>query len=224
MLMRALIRSKNFYLLSSLVIFFLVSPLLVNNQTSNFLSSIFIASSILICVNIVSYHRYTIIVSLAFALLSLAGYFAIFFVSHNNILLTSHFIVNSVFLLIMTLLVTSTVASHEVITIDTLLGAISGYLLIGLTWSYFYLTTACIDPNSFTYHMINGTFRDKIQHFIYFSFVTLTTIGYGDITPYTDFARALSWLEAVTGQIYLAVWISQLVAIHIAQRIRRNKI
>ena len=152
------------------------------------------------------------IFSVVFALLSLHGYVVIFFLEPTKFVLIAHFIINSIFVLMMTLIVISAVGAHR-ITLDTLLGAVCGYLLVGLTWSYFYLTVASMDPNAFSYHMLDGTFRDKIQHFIYFSFESLTTLGLGDIVPLTDTARALTWLEAATGQIFLAVWISQLVAL-----------
>jgi len=53
------------------------------------------------------------------------------------------------------------------------------------------------------------------DNFIYYSFVTLTTLGYGDIVPSSELARTVSWLEAVYGQIYLTVLIAQLVALYI---------
>jgi hypothetical protein len=57
----------------------------------------------------------------------------------------------------------------------------------------------------------------KTANFIYYSFVTQTTLGYGDFTPITAPARSLSLLEAVFGQLYLAVLIARLVGLHITQ-------
>jgi voltage-gated potassium channel len=59
-----------------------------------------------------------------------------------------------------------------------------------------------------------------LSHFSYYSFVTLTTLGYGDITPLTPVARSLSLLEAITGQLYIAILIARLVGIHIAQSMK----
>jgi hypothetical protein len=56
-----------------------------------------------------------------------------------------------------------------------------------------------------------------IQHFTYFSYVTLTTLGYGDITPLSNTARSMAILESMFGQFYLAVMIARLVGLHIAQ-------
>ena len=103
------------------------------------------------------------------------------------------------------------------ITADTLFGAICGYLLIGLTWSFIYLLIASVDPTSFSIHMEHELIRSRIDHFIYYSFVTLTTTGYGDILATKSVARNFSWLEACIGQIYLAVWISQLVGLRLLQ-------
>lgn len=219
--MAVILRSKNFYLLASLVTFFIISPLIVGNHAVDLLLTVALAIIILICVNLVSRHHYTRIITIMFGLLAISGYLTIIFISDLRLVFFIHFGVNSIFMTIVTCLVIQAVASEKTITIDTLLGAVCGYLLIGLSWSYYYLTISSFDENAFTYHMIQGPFRDRIQHFIYYSFETLTTLGYGDILPLSGFARAVSWLEAATGQIFLAVWISQLVGLHIAQRIKQ---
>jgi hypothetical protein len=58
--------------------------------------------------------------------------------------------------------------------------------------------------------------------FIYYSFVTLTTVGYGDVTPTSIPARTLSWVEAITGQLYLAVLIAGLISAIVARKTARN--
>lgn len=214
-------KSRNFYLLIALIFYFLLSPLIIDNQFSNFVLSVFMCLLVLSCVNMVAHNNATIIPSVVLASLVIAGYITVLLIEPPQAFYVLHYIIIVFFLLIMTISVIKSVASHLEITIDTLLGSICGYLLIGLTWSYLYLTIASISPNSFSYQLGEGTMRDGAQHFIYYSFVTLTTLGYGDIIPRSDSARAYSWLEAATGQIYLAVWISQLVALHIAQRFRK---
>jgi hypothetical protein len=176
---------------------------------------------IIVCINVVSHSRIAIISSIVLVPVIILGYYFLFYAIPTREFFIIHFLSISVLMIVMTSVVISSVASQEVITIDTLLGSICGYLLIGLTWSYFYLTIAAYNPNAFSYHPTNASLRDNVQHFMYFSYVTLTTLGYGDILPMTDFAKASSWLETVTGQIYLAMWISQLVALHIAQRFRK---
>lgn len=215
-------RSRNFYLLAAMLFYFICSPFIVETHFSHLLMSILMASIIVICINIVAFNRLTVIASAFLATLALVEYLAISLIGPSITLYIAYFVTNSIFLFFMTMCVIYAVAKHQEITIDTLLGAICGYLLLGLTWSHIYLAMSCLDPNSFSYHIEPHAFRDNVQHFMYFSYITLTTVGYGDITPRTDIARAFSWLEAAIGQIYLTVWISQLVAMHIAQRFRKN--
>jgi hypothetical protein len=88
-------------------------------------------------------------------------------------------------------------------------GAVCVYLLIGLTWAFVYYFIALGAPGAF-----NGLSPDPDLRFInllYFSFVTLTTLGYGDVTPATPFARALAYLQAVTGTMYIALLVASLV-------------
>jgi hypothetical protein len=88
-------------------------------------------------------------------------------------------------------------------------GAVCVYLLIGLTWAFLYYFTALVMPSAF-----NGLSPDpdlRFLNLLYFSFVTLTTLGYGDVTPATPFARALAYLQAVTGTMYMALLVASLI-------------
>jgi hypothetical protein len=96
------------------------------------------------------------------------------------------------------------------VTSDTISGAISVYLLMGLTWATAYDLVETITPGSFASSQPDATFT--FPAFIYYSFVTLATLGYGDITPLTDQARSLALLETVSGTLYIAVLIARLVA------------
>ncbi|MDN7024076.1 two pore domain potassium channel family protein [Methanoculleus sp. FWC-SCC1] len=106
-----------------------------------------------------------------------------------------------------TLVVLSRVLTSEEVTSDTISGAVSVYLLLGITWATAYDIVAAIHPGSFASAGILA-----YPDYLYFSFVTLATLGYGDITPLTDQTRSLAMLEAVTGVLYTAVLIARLVA------------
>jgi hypothetical protein len=91
-------------------------------------------------------------------------------------------------------------------------GAIAVYLLFGVGWAHAYHLTGLLHPGSF------NTPRSEIPSVLdwaYFSFITLTTVGYGDITPVRPIARTLAMGEALTGQLYLAVLIARLVAMEV---------
>jgi CDP-diglyceride synthetase len=93
---------------------------------------------------------------------------------------------------------------------DRIFGAIVLYLLIGLVWAFVYAVVDLFSPRSFAGR--SDTSPDPAD-WVYFSFVTLTTVGYGDITPVSRVVRALSILEALVGQLYPAVIIARLVSL-----------
>jgi voltage-gated potassium channel len=95
------------------------------------------------------------------------------------------------------------------VTVNRLMGGLCIYLLLGTLWAIFYAFVEYFVPNAFSYPSSAG--RDILSEFLYFSFVTLTTLGYGDVAPVHPVARTLSYLEAVVGQLYIAVLIGTLV-------------
>ena len=105
------------------------------------------------------------------------------------------------------------------VTSEILFGALSVYLLIGLTFALVFTTLEARHPGSLSLPV--GTFEagqadpHPFATISYFSFVTMTTLGYGDIGPLTPAARSLVTLEALLGQLFLAVLIARLVALHI---------
>ena len=101
---------------------------------------------------------------------------------------------------------------------EVLCAGISGYLILGLLWVLAYMLVARAAPDSFTLTAGPAEHRsmDGFTAF-YFSFATLTTVGYGDIAPVSNVARMLAVLEAVTGLFYVAVLISRLVALYSSQ-------
>lgn len=103
------------------------------------------------------------------------------------------------------------------IDINRLVGAGCIYLLSGSLWGIVYFLLSVAFPASFT-GVSGETWTAQLNELIYHSFVTLTTLGYGDITPVAPVARTLSYLEAVLGQLYLTVLVAALVGIHIAGR------
>ena len=102
---------------------------------------------------------------------------------------------------------------------NVLCAGMSGYLLLGLLWASGYLTVARLNPAAFAMPSAPGapTAMDGFSAF-YLSFMTLTTVGYGDITPVSKAARMLAVTEAVTGMFYMAVLISRLVSLHSSAR------
>jgi hypothetical protein len=96
---------------------------------------------------------------------------------------------------------------HEV-TAATLAGVLAIYLLAGMFFSFVYGVIAAVDPSVMFAQLTDPTRADEL----YFSFVTLTTLGYGDLTPIGGVARAVAVTEMLTGQIYLVTIVSLIVS------------
>jgi hypothetical protein len=114
-----------------------------------------------------------------------------------------------------------TLHEAEAVTGDSLAAAFTGYLLAGLVFAHLYCIVEALAPGSYKVPPelvadladVTGC-RDVL---VYFSFVTLTTVGYGDITPATATARQLAWVEAIVGQFYIAVVMAELIGLKVAQ-------
>lgn len=103
------------------------------------------------------------------------------------------------------------------ITMDKIFAAVCVYMLIGYEWTFIYALLDFLQPGSFGV-LPDVAANDYVGHVLqmrYFSFMTLTTVGYGDIVPHSGGARTLAALEAVTGQLYLTVLVARLVGLHI---------
>lgn len=114
------------------------------------------------------------------------------------------------------------VFSDDCVTIDTISGALCAYLLLGLTFASIYAFIDIIQPGSFI-STVSATAIDlSSEHAgldrIYFSFITLLTVGYGDIAPLSHAAKLFTIIEGFFGQVYLVVMIARLVGMHVSQR------
>jgi hypothetical protein len=116
---------------------------------------------------------------------------------------------------LLALVVLAKVLRPGMITAHRLQGAVAAYLLFGLVWAKAYEWIFLTYPGAFA-GALGG--EDGRSPWVYYSLVTLTTMGYGDITPVHPLARSLAVGEALTGQLYLAILISRLVALELESR------
>jgi voltage-gated potassium channel len=110
------------------------------------------------------------------------------------------------------------------VTADKIYAAICVYLLIGYAWSFVYSVVEQLYPGSFSASnepIASYAFGARSLQMRYFSFLTLTTVGYGDIIPRSPAARTFAVIEAIMGQMYLAVLVARLVGLHIVHTIDR---
>jgi hypothetical protein len=134
----------------------------------------------------------------------------------SRILSILAFLMNTVFFVIVTIALVGHVTLAREVDSSTLISAINSYLLIGLTLSILFQILDLFIPASFT--QIEPS-DQSLSSFIYYGFVTLTTLGYGDITPSTPLARSLASFTAVFGQLYLVI----IMALIIGKYLRGTK-
>ncbi len=120
------------------------------------------------------------------------------------------------------LLILVDVLAAKRIVFDMVCGALCVFVLFGMCWANVYTLVERLAPGSFAidfarYHVDAGADPFAAAGvFTYYSFVTLTTVGYGDIVPASATARWLVWLEAVFGQFYMAVFVSRLIGLQVS--------
>lgn len=104
------------------------------------------------------------------------------------------------------------VAHAKVVTPKVIVQSVSCYLLLGLVFSMGVARLESVHPGSFSFPADEmGSFQAKYYDQLYFSFITMGTVGYGDLLPKTPFAKSFSTLIGVTGQLYVAIVIAMLV-------------
>jgi voltage-gated potassium channel Kch len=108
------------------------------------------------------------------------------------------------------------VLTQRSVSLEVIFGAVCVYVLIGTVFAWIYGFGSSLDPEVFSPPI--DTAAEGPGKMGYFSFMTLTTVGYGDITPAAAWMRGVTVLEALTGQIFLVVLIARLVGMHTAQR------
>ncbi len=112
---------------------------------------------------------------------------------------------------------------QERVTADTILGGINVYLLLGIAYAVLHALVETVTPGSYTVGGVGVTEllaqagSEGFSELVYFSFVTFTTLGYGDMVPANSIAGMLSASEAVVGQLYVAIFVARLVSLQVSQ-------
>jgi hypothetical protein len=106
--------------------------------------------------------------------------------------------------------------SEETVTRQTISAAVAVYLLLALMWTFIYRLIENLYPGSFA--VAHDQLQGAANIYLYFSLVTITTLGYGDITPIGSKALSLAVLEAITGQIYLVVVVAWFVGLYVSRK------
>jgi hypothetical protein len=162
--------------------------------------------------------RWELVVAIAFAVLFVApGFFSAI---DGNI---TAFRFSAIFGFLFFAYISVLVAKELLFEVDevsegTLWAAVNVYVTIGLAFAFLFTTLGFFDPDAFQGKFVDDALREQLVGYVYFSFVTMTTLGYGDITPGNTLSGTFVYIEAIVGQLYLAIMMARLVGLYIANR------
>jgi len=139
------------------------------------------------------------------ALLDMAGF------SYIHLFILLCFFLWTTWLVAQQVLFTGSITSNDIV------GAICIYMLLGLIWAILYLFIAQAVPESFN-GLSQASWQENFSAGVYFSFVTITTLGYGDISPILPLARSLVVMEAIVGVFYMAILVASLIGVRMSDR------
>jgi hypothetical protein len=205
--------NRFFFLLAGLLVVLLIAPISTEDHPG--LTGMLLTVTLLIAVLSMSTSKRSraIAWSLVTAKVLLAG----LVLFHPSF--TAHLLEGIIVLAFFVVVIISSfqrVLDGEFVDMNRIAGAISIYMLIGLIWTSLYFLLSVANPASFTGLANAGStelshMNNVYMDLLYFSYVTLSTLGYGDVTPVSRAAQAFAYLEAIGGVMYVAVLVSALV-------------
>ena len=203
------------FLLISILLLLLLSPFLRGFLSIKIMLDIFFSLVFISAVNAISSNKRNLVILSVLAIPMLLSIWIGHFIEIQGLSITGSFS-GIIFFIYLIITLLRHVFRQERINREVIFAAIVVYLLMGVLWAYVYGTIESIQPDSFS--RIKDTMGDQRYLFLYYSFVTLTTLGYGDISPITPVASAMAILEAIIGQLYLVVQIAWLVGLRVSQK------
>jgi 4-amino-4-deoxy-L-arabinose transferase-like glycosyltransferase len=211
--------SLTFLLVSLFILLFVLYPFVEPYTTTHYLLDVLSLLVLISGAYTVSDRRGVLLLCVGLAAVTFTLQILIY-VSPDRLLLTLRVASLMLFLCVVTGAVLYKVLRKGRVTAHRVGGAIVVYLMLGLIWASAYSLIYIHDPASFDLGRSVET-TDELSviqtrgtgRLVYFSFVTMTTLGYGDVTPQSEAAGTLAILQALTGQIYLAVILARIVSL-----------
>jgi len=130
--------------------------------------------------------------------------------------------ITMLFLLTTTIAILASIIMARRVTADVIFGAVAVYMLVGVIVAILFQLLHDIEPGSVISNL-NTVGHDTFPQFLYFSFITLTSVGYGDFAPVSPAARTLATTTGIFGQLYIAILIAKFVGIYTAQSLRETE-
>ncbi len=209
-------KQRHLALLISLLVLFIVSPFIVTHRFGVVILNLAGAAVLFSGAFAVSERRMPLVLGLFLSVGSVAIDLLIFIFPNQPLVMVSFCSLLLLLSFFSVNILRNVLRSGEV-TADKIYGAVCVYLLIAYAWAFAYAIIETLQPGSFSGLKETGPTAhvDLVMQMRYFSFVIVTTVGFGDIAPLTPIARMFVTLEAVMGQMYIAILVARLVGLHI---------
>jgi hypothetical protein len=207
---------ERFFILLCLILGLIVLVPILNQFTAvRLFLDIFLTVNFISMVYVISNKKSFVIAGVLLVAVMFVAFWMQYFIPNRGVaaigMLTGVFFVGLVISSVLDSMFKSEGVDLEIIYMAILL-----YLLAALMWAFLYTFLELVDPASFNIDLDHP--KGYLLVFQYYSFVTITTLGYGDITPVTEVAKAFSVLEAICGQLYLVVVVAWLVGMHVSHK------
>ena len=213
--MSSLRQYRFYYLFITLLLTIIIAPLISDFKILRIVFDIFLSMIFVFGCFAVSRSRYVPWIALFLSIPMLLSVW----ISYFGWDFPSLFLIGNVFGILYFGLIASVILVYifttKHVSDDIIIAALVVYLLLGILWGFSYEVIDFFQPGSF--RASEDLLGQGGSGFMYYSFITLTTIGYGDITPVTGIARSFSQLEGIVGQSYMAVLVARLVGLHVAE-------
>jgi hypothetical protein len=207
-------------LLVVLILLMLLHPFLATSMAGRLTLNILNSAALVLAVYALHGSRRQLAVAVCLMVPTLAGQWFIL-ARHDTALLPALGILAATFYAFIAASILRYVLRAGEVTTDRIYGAVCAYLLIALTWALVYIVIERLCPGSFAADVVhNPKGRMDVFDMLYYSVVTLTTSGFGDITPVSTYARAMTNVEQLVGVFYVAILIARLTGLYTSRNAR----
>ncbi len=201
----------------ALIVFLSILPLLEDSEVARIFTDILLVILLFFAVQAISHKVYQMIIGIVLVLITIILY-ALFYLTSHVHFFNAAIVVTLVFFIMVSVAIFSTVIREREIRRDTIIGGISVYFLLGLTWALGIMVLEIFSPASFNIATRSPNQLIYISDYIGYSFSILTTTGNYNVTALTSTARTVTMFEMISGTLYIAVLVSWLVGKFLKER------
>jgi len=216
-LLQALYQRRFFILLVLILLTIVLTPFLDDFIETRILMDVFLTALFLAIIFAIKSKRTEMMIAFILVLPLILSTWSYYIYDYTHLGLATR-IFGALFFGYAVMIILQIIARSTEVTRETIFAAVVAYLLLALMWAFLYMILESWIPGSFSFPEDSNL--SESQRFHYLSFITITTLGYGDITPLTGKASALTMMEAVIGQIYMVVLVAWLVGMYVSRKSR----